>query len=128
MRYESFAAFLDYAFFKEIADQRPIQLRRLAQIADAVLEEAPGMAKLCQFPERVAEARTNQRVRSIVASDPVSSPELLQDVRTTLTELGWPHEVFFMPDSTSAFYVDISLAQKVGQKVGLLIGGKYEML
>lgn len=128
MRYESFAAYLDYAFFKEIADMRPIQLRRLAQIADAVLEEAPGMAKLCQYPERVAEARTNQRVRSIVASDPVSSPELLQDVRTTLTELGWPHEVFFMPDNTSAFYVDISLAQKFGQKVGLLMGGKYEML
>merc|ERR1711874_542858 len=33
-RYESFAAFLDYAFFKDVTDMRPIQPRRLAQIAD----------------------------------------------------------------------------------------------
>merc|ERR1712048_1284920 len=52
-RYESFAAFLDYAFFGELVDPRPQQVRRLAQIADAVLQEAPEIGGLCQFYDKI---------------------------------------------------------------------------
>jgi len=127
-RHESYAALLDYVFFAQPASVRPAQHRRLAQLADAVLEEAPEIAKLCQYPERLAEARTNPRVRSIVASDPVSCPQLMQDLRRALAELGWRFDAFLVPDGTSAFYVDVSLAPKVGQNVGLMLGGRYEML
>merc|ERR1719401_1503325 len=71
-RYESFAAFLDYALFGERADLRTLHLRRLAQVADAVLEEAPETEMRCQYPDRLVQARSEDRVRQIVKSDPVS--------------------------------------------------------
>mmetsp|Transcript_65687 Transcript_65687/g.198356 ORF Transcript_65687/g.198356 Transcript_65687/m.198356 type:complete len:757 (-) Transcript_65687:122-2392(-) len=127
-RYESFAAFLDYAFFGELATVRVPHLRRLSQLADAVLLEAPDVAALCQYPERLQEARTHSRVRSIVMSDPSPDPELFDELQSTLQELSWPHEAFFMPDDTSAFYVDLSLAPKAGENTGLLVAGRFELL
>mmetsp|Transcript_65239 Transcript_65239/g.190892 ORF Transcript_65239/g.190892 Transcript_65239/m.190892 type:complete len:743 (-) Transcript_65239:125-2353(-) len=127
-RYESFAAFLDYAVFPDLGTLRIAHMRRLAQLSDTVLTEAPNTAGLCQYPDRLEAARRDQRVRGLVTSDPTCDPELLQDIRTTLQQLGWQHEAFFMPDECSTFYVDISLAQKTGQKVGLLLAGRYELL
>jgi len=128
IRYESFAAFLDYAFFVEPMSLRVAHLRRLAQLSDAVFLEAPETASLCQYHDRIGATLADQRVRNIVSSDPPSQPELLQEIRGALQQLGWPYDVFVVPDGTAAFYVDISLAQHAGQKVGLLLAGRYELL
>lgn len=127
-RYESFAAFLDYAFFPGHEDKRPLQSRRLAQLADAVLTEAPAVAALCQYPERIAAARSDSRVRSILNADPVPEQRLLQDIRATLQVLGWANELQAMPDETSAFLMHINLMPQLGQKVCILAAGRQELL
>ncbi|CAK0844261.1 unnamed protein product [Prorocentrum cordatum] len=126
-RYESFAAFLDYVFFAELADRRPLQLHRLAQLADMSLQEAPEVARLCQYPERLAAARTDPRVRSLVSAEPAAEPQLLQEVVAALRGMGRAHEVRKVPDGTSPFAPDVSL-EEGGRKVGLLTAGQHELL
>merc|ERR1711937_1051162 len=116
-RYASFAALLDYAFFTDRSTQRPTDVRRLAQIADVVLMEAPAQAHGVQDPDRVASTRTDPMVRRLISSEPASDPQLLQDIRQCLSALNWSHEIFVAPDSTSAFLVDISLQAHFGEKV-----------
>lgn len=127
-RYQSFAAFLDYALFTGHDKLRITHLRRLAQLCDAVLQEAPELRDLCQEPERVNMAREGQRVRKILSSDNVSEDRLLRELRDTLEDMGWLYEAFCMPDDTSASYVDLSLQRQLNQKVGLLVAGHIEHL
>jgi len=128
-REESFAALLDYAFFMELGrDIKQPTVRRLAQLADAVTVEAPAAAQNCQYPEKVADAHQGERARHLVSADPVGDPALMQEVRATLQELGWPYHAYAWPDNGSAFYIDISLEPKFGRKVGLLLPGKFDML
>ncbi|CAE8738380.1 unnamed protein product, partial [Polarella glacialis] len=122
--FESFAAVLDYAFFENSVNMRPATLKRVAQLADIVLQEAPELAAACHYSEKVSSTRADPRVRNLLASEPVSDPKLLQDIRTTLQELSWQHETCaFETGSTSAFYVDLSLAPQLGQKVGFMTAG-----
>lgn len=127
-RYESFAAFLDYAFFADLQDDRAIHVRRAAELADLALSEAPEMAEFCQYPERLAAARSDARARRVVGGRPPNNPELMQDLRQTLQELGWPYEIFTSPDANSACYADVSLLPKLKEKVGLLAAGRRELL
>jgi len=127
-RYQSFAAFLDYALFTGHDKLRMVHVRRLVQLCDAVLQEAPELRDLCQQPERVNMVCSDQRVRTIVGSDPVSEDRLLRELRDTLQDMGWLYEAYCMPDDTSASYVDLSLQRHLNQKVGLLVAGRFEHL
>mmetsp|Transcript_8143 Transcript_8143/g.22273 ORF Transcript_8143/g.22273 Transcript_8143/m.22273 type:complete len:744 (+) Transcript_8143:81-2312(+) len=128
-RYDSFAALLDYAFFMELGrDIKQPTVRKLAQLADAVTLEAPAAVQNCQYPEKLADAHRGDRARQLVAADPVGDPALLQEVRGTLQELGWPYHAYAWPDDASAFYIDISLEPKFGRKVGILLPGKFDLL
>jgi len=127
-KYQSFAAFLDYALFTGQDKLRIMHLRRLAQMCDAVLHEGPELRDLCQQPERFDMACSDPRVRNIVSSDPLSEDKLLQELKNTLQGMGWQYEAFCMPDDTSASYVDLSLQRQVNQKLGLLVAGRFEHL
>jgi len=127
-QYDSFAAFLDYVFFSPETNTRASNIRRQASLADAVLEDAPEIAAQCQYPEELEQARSSPKVRKLIASSSPCQPLLLQDLRSTLQELGWPYEVFTMPNERASLYVDISLKPKFGQPVGLLLAGNHELV
>lgn len=90
--------------------------------------EAPEIAALSQYVDRIRAAQTDMRVRRKVMSDPPTEPRLLQQVRAHLQNLGWKHEVSHMPDKTCPFFIDISLEQHLGKKVALIAGGRWELL
>lgn len=123
-RYESFAAVLDYAFFTERAKLRPGTIRRLAQLADMVLQEAPERAEGMQQPDLIRSTLTDPNVRRLISSGSPFDLKLFQDVRTALQTLEWPHAVSAVPDDSSAFAVDISLEAHVDKKVGIIIAGR----
>jgi len=127
-RYQSFAAFLDYALFTGLDKLRAVHWRRLAQMCDAVLNEAPELKDFCQQPERVNITCSDHRVRKLVCSDPASEDKVLRELRETLEDMGWLYEAFCMPDDLSANYVDLSLQRHLNQKVGLLVAGRFEHL
>lgn len=128
-RYESFSALLDHAFFTKFSELAPIHLRRLAQLADLVLEEEPAQAQNCQYFDRVKSVRSAPSVQRLLSSDPPSDAQLLQSLRNTLAELSWPADVFAAPTTggDAACLLDVSLEAKFGQKVGLLIAGPNDL-
>jgi len=127
-RYESFAAILDYAFFTNFSELAPPHMRRLAQLADLVLEEEPAQAQNCQYPGQIEGVRTAPAVRRLISSDPPSDAQLVQSLRSTLAELGWPSETFAAVGDTAPCLVDVSLEAKFGKKVGLLIANQHDLL
>eukprot|EP00928_Gymnodinium_smaydae_P031786 TRINITY_DN2321_c0_g2_i1.p1 TRINITY_DN2321_c0_g2~~TRINITY_DN2321_c0_g2_i1.p1 ORF type:complete len:602 (-),score=151.64 TRINITY_DN2321_c0_g2_i1:49-1854(-) len=127
-KYDSFAAALDYVYFRDLVSDRAMHVRRLAEIADLAVLEAPQLARhQCQFPERLEAARSDERSRRVAIGRPPSEPALLRDIRETLQAAGWAYEPFAMPDDTSPCYVGVSLEPQLRQKVGLLIAGRREL-
>lgn len=127
-RYESFAAILDYAFFTKFSELAPLHLRRLAQLADLVLEEEPAQAQNCQYPSHIEGVRTAPAVRRLISSDPPSDAQLVKSIQSSLAELAWPSETFAAVGDTAPCLVDVSLEAKFGKKVGLLIANQYDLL
>jgi len=130
-RYDSFAALLDYAMFSMegvAPGVMPPFTRRLAQISDIVLQEAPELAEKCQYPQHLATVRTSQQVRTVLEREAPNEPAFLNELSSALRELGWAFDPCFMPDSDSAFYVDISLEKQLGKKVGFLVTSRSQLM
>lgn len=124
--HESFAALLDYAYFTDLVLQRHLHVRRLTQLADIILCEAPGRAEDCQYTERIKSAVSDSAARRVVSSEPPSDPKLFQDMRSLLKSMDWSYEVFKAPDDSSAFLVDISLESHFKKKIGIMIAGRHD--
>jgi len=67
-------------------------------------------------------------VRQLVKSTPLGDEEVLKEVVAMLKELGWQHSLGHMADDTVPAYIDISLEEKFGRKVGLLVPGSRGFL
>eukprot|EP00811_Abedinium_folium_P002038 NODE_1186_length_2571_cov_5.209902.p1 GENE.NODE_1186_length_2571_cov_5.209902~~NODE_1186_length_2571_cov_5.209902.p1 ORF type:complete len:748 (-),score=214.72 NODE_1186_length_2571_cov_5.209902:326-2269(-) len=128
IKYESFAAFLDYAFHTDARQLPQDSIRHLLQMTDLVYSEAPDAVERCQYSSHISALRSNPHFQRMVSSDPTSEPQLLHEVREALQVLGWEHDAFAMPDETSPYYVDVSLEKKLKQKVGLLVAGVRELV
>jgi len=128
-RHESFAAFLDYAFFNEVTTQsvRLAFLRRSAQLADLVASETPQLVALVQYQENLQASRADLKVHKLLSADAPAEPKLLGQIQEALQVLEWPHETCVMPDSSSSVYADISLAPKLGENVALLAVGREDL-
>jgi len=127
-QYESFAAFLDYAFFNEVNGHGRVMLvRRAAQLADLVLCESPELANLVQYPDNMEAARSHSKVHRLLSSDPPADPALMQQLQATLRELQWSYEACSMTDSSCSVYADISLAPHFGHQIALLAGGHHDL-
>jgi hypothetical protein len=124
--HESFAALLDYAYFTDLVCHRHLHVRRLTQLADVIMCEAPARAEDCEYTERIKSAITDSAARRVVSSEPPSDPKLFQDLRNMLKSMEWSYEVFKAPDDTSAFLVDISLEPQFNKKIGIMIAGRSD--
>jgi len=127
-QYDSFAALLDYVVFGESGEGKAPQTRRLAQMVDVVATEAPGCVQNCQYPDKLEAMRAGPEARRVVEKDPPGDGPLLEEVKAAVAAMGWAHQTMTMPSSTAAFYVDISLEQQLGQKLGILTAGTFEQI
>lgn len=121
--YDSFAALLDYCFHGRLEDERALNLRRLAHLADMVYHEAPTLAEKCQYTDRLAQVRSQPSTRRVVQADPAGDPKLLREVKAALQEANRGHRLFAEPDPTSPFLVAVAL-EGDGQKAGLQLAGQ----
>merc|ERR1712226_227175 len=60
--------------------------------------------------------------------DPCTEPTVFNELVEALDGLGWPYQRHVVPDNTSPYYLDVSLAEKIGKPVGLLVAGRHDSL
>lgn len=123
VRYESFAAMLDYAFHTPLDVQRGAAIRRLVGLAEVAVSEAPDAVAKSQYADRIHGMRSDLVVRRVLSSQQRSEMALVQNIRAAMQQLGWRHNAFESPDSNVAAYVDISLEPHFGRKIGILVAG-----